>query len=89
MIRTRGAACRQPWFQRAVIESHLQAHAAQLTLPAGIDDISAAARAAVAADDAVSLQLLLDGNEAAARAWLHRLLTALLTRTDERKPPHE
>ena len=63
---------------RAAIEDRLEAVRGQLSLPAPIADIPAAARAVVAAYDGVTVQLLLDGDVAAARAWLTRLLTALL-----------
>jgi hypothetical protein len=42
-------------------------------------DAARAAAAVVAVYDGVSVQLLLDGDAAAARAWLRDLLTALLT----------
>ena len=63
---------------RAAIQDRLEAVRGQLSLPSPIADIPAAARAVVAAYDGVTVQLLLDGDVAAARAWLTRLLTALL-----------
>jgi AcrR family transcriptional regulator len=45
-----------------------------------VPDPEAAAKAVVAAYDGVTLQLLLDSDVTAARAWLTQLLTALLTR---------
>ena len=63
---------------RTVIETRLDGARARLTLPDAIADIPNAARAVVAAYDAVTVQLLLDGDLQAARTWLTRLLTALL-----------
>jgi AcrR family transcriptional regulator len=65
---------------RRAIQERLSAVRGQLALPAPIADVPAAARAVVAAYDGVTVQLLLDGDVAAARAWLTQLLTALLTR---------
>ncbi len=62
---------------RAAIEARLEA---VLPLPAAVPDVPAAARAVVAAYDGVTVQLLLDGDLPAARAWLTQLLTALLIR---------
>jgi hypothetical protein len=45
-----------------------------------VADLPAAAHAVVAAYDGVTVQLLLDGDVAAAREWLTQLLTALLVR---------
>jgi AcrR family transcriptional regulator len=64
---------------RTVIETRLDGARERLTLPDAIADIPNAARAVVAAYDAVTVQLLLDGDLHAARTWLTRLLTALLT----------
>ncbi|WP_212846822.1 TetR/AcrR family transcriptional regulator [Actinoplanes ianthinogenes] len=50
------------------------------TLPLAVPDVPAAARAVIAAYDGVTVQLLLDGDTDAARAWLTQLLTALLIR---------
>jgi AcrR family transcriptional regulator len=44
-----------------------------------VPDIPAAARAVIAAYDGVTVQLLVDDDLPAARAWLTRLLTTLLT----------
>jgi AcrR family transcriptional regulator len=63
---------------RTVIETRLDGARERLTLPDAIADIPNAARAVVAAYDAVTVQLLLDGDLQAARTWLTRLLTALL-----------
>lgn len=63
---------------RSVIETRLDGARERLTLPDAIADIPNAARAVVAAYDAVTVQLLLDGDLPAARTWLTRLLTALL-----------
>jgi AcrR family transcriptional regulator len=65
---------------RRAVQERLSAVRGQLLLPAPIADVPAAARAVVAAYDGVTVQLLLDGDVAAARAWLTQLLTALLTR---------
>jgi AcrR family transcriptional regulator len=65
---------------RAAIEARLSAIEDRFLLPPGIADIPAAARAVVAAYDGVTVQLLLDGDLPAARAWLTQLLTALLIR---------
>ncbi|GAA3158994.1 TetR/AcrR family transcriptional regulator [Planomonospora alba] len=65
---------------RAAVEQRLHAAREWLTLPSAIGDVPGAARAVVAAYDGVATQLLLDGDLPAARAWLTRLLTALLTR---------
>ncbi|MGJ5749333.1 TetR family transcriptional regulator [Streptomyces puniciscabiei] len=48
-------------------------------LPAVLGDAAGAAHAVVAAYDGVTVQLLLDKDVEAARAWLKQLLTALLT----------
>jgi AcrR family transcriptional regulator len=63
---------------RTAIETRLDGARERLTLPDAIADIPNAARAVVAAYDAVTVQLLLDGDLQAARTWLTRLLTALL-----------
>jgi AcrR family transcriptional regulator len=65
---------------RTVIETRLDGARERLTLPDAVADIPNAARAVVAAYDAVTVQLLLDGDPQAARTWLTRLLTALLNR---------
>ncbi|MDT5286240.1 MAG: hypothetical protein QOF88_1129 [Mycobacterium sp.] len=65
---------------RSVIEKRLDGARDRLTLPDAIGDTSNAARAVVAAYDAVTVQLLLDGDLQAARTWLTQLLTALLNR---------
>jgi AcrR family transcriptional regulator len=65
---------------RTVIETRLDGARERLTLPDAIADIPNAARAVVAAYDAVTAQLLLDGDLQAARTWLTQLLTALLDR---------
>ena len=63
---------------RTEIEQRLDGARDRLSLPEAIGDIPNAARAVVAAYDAVTVQLLLDGDLQAARTWLTRLLTALL-----------
>jgi AcrR family transcriptional regulator len=65
---------------RRAVQERLSTVRDQLALPAPIPDVPAAARAVVAAYDGVTMQLLLDGDVTAARAWLTQLLTALLTR---------
>ncbi|MFD0522750.1 TetR/AcrR family transcriptional regulator [Paractinoplanes durhamensis] len=65
---------------RTAIESRLLGMRGRLALPPGLADAPAAARAVVAAYDGVTVQLLLDGDMPAARAWLTQLLTALLVR---------
>jgi AcrR family transcriptional regulator len=65
---------------RTAIESRLRAMPGRLALPPGVADLPAAAHAVVAAYDGVTVQLLLDGDVAAARTWLTQLLTALLVR---------
>jgi AcrR family transcriptional regulator len=63
---------------RTAVENRLYSARERLTLPGAIGDIPNAARAVVAAYNGVTVQLLLDGDLPAARAWLHQLLTALL-----------
>ncbi|HXO54025.1 MAG TPA: TetR/AcrR family transcriptional regulator [Mycobacterium sp.] len=65
---------------RTEIEKRLDGARDRLTLPDAIGDTSKAARAVVAAYDAVTVQLLVDGDLPAARSWLTQLLTALLNR---------
>ena len=65
---------------RQAVEDRLATVRPQLALPSSIPDVGAAARAVVAAYDGVTVQLLLDGDLPAARAWLTDLLTALLVR---------
>jgi AcrR family transcriptional regulator len=65
---------------RTAIESRLRAMPGRLALPPGVADLPAAAHAVVAAYDGVTVQLLLDGDVAAARTWLTQLLTAFLVR---------
>jgi AcrR family transcriptional regulator len=65
---------------RTEIEKRLDGARDRLTLPDAIGDTSNAARAVVAAYDAVTVQLLVDGDLQAARTWLTQLLTALLNR---------
>ncbi|RAG80769.1 TetR family transcriptional regulator [Streptacidiphilus pinicola] len=51
-------------------------------LPALLADPDQAARAVIALYDGVTVQLLLDGDTDVARAWLGRLLTAILSPSD-------
>lgn len=60
---------------RAAIEAKLAGGA--FALPAAMGTIAEAAHAVVAAYDGVTVQLLLDRDQAAARAWLGRLITRL------------
>ncbi|WP_051812570.1 TetR/AcrR family transcriptional regulator [Streptomyces sp. NRRL S-340] len=62
----------------AIAERLARAHA-RTPLPAVLGDADGAAHAVVAAYDGVTVQLLLDKDADAARAWLRQLLTALLT----------
>ncbi|MGW1604001.1 TetR/AcrR family transcriptional regulator [Streptomyces eurythermus] len=64
---------------RAAIADRLARARGHTALPAVLGDADTAARAVVAAYDGVTTQLLLDRDVEAARAWLARLLTALLT----------
>ena len=45
-----------------------------------IDSVTDTARAIIAAYDGVSIQLLLDSDQTAARAWLTQLMNVVLTR---------
>ncbi|AXN51982.1 TetR/AcrR family transcriptional regulator [Mycobacterium marinum] len=63
---------------RAAVEDRLAG--SDVELPAAIGSVADAARAVVAAYDGVSIQLLLDGNQDAARAWLSQLLGVVLIR---------
>jgi AcrR family transcriptional regulator len=65
---------------RQAVQDRLDAVRDDLTLPSPLPDVAAAARAVVAAYDGVTVQLLLDGDVPAARAWLTQLLTVLFTR---------
>jgi AcrR family transcriptional regulator len=65
---------------RRAVQDRLAAVRDQLALPPAIPDPAAAAKAVVAAYDGVTVQLLLDSDVTAARAWLTQLLTALLAR---------
>lgn len=60
---------------RAAIEDTLTASA--LPLPAALGTVDEAARAVVAAYDGVTVQLLLDNDQTAARQWLAQLITQL------------
>lgn len=63
---------------RAAVEDRLAG--SDVELPAAIGSVADAARAVVAAYDGVSIQLLLDGDQDAARAWLSQLLGVVLIR---------
>jgi AcrR family transcriptional regulator len=66
---------------RQAVRDRLASVRGQLALPSSIPDVDSAAKAVVAAYDGVTVQLLLDSDVTAARAWLTQLLTALLTRS--------
>ncbi|SEM44183.1 TetR/AcrR family transcriptional regulator [Streptacidiphilus jiangxiensis] len=55
-------------------------------LPPALADADSAAHAVIALYDGVTVQLLLDGDVDAARAWLGRLITALLSSADTATP---
>ncbi|GJO39644.1 HTH-type transcriptional regulator AcrR [Mycobacterium marinum] len=63
---------------RAAVEDRLAG--SDVELPAATGSVADAARAVVAAYDGVSIQLLLDGDQDAARAWLSQLLGVVLIR---------
>ncbi|MGW8064162.1 TetR/AcrR family transcriptional regulator [Streptomyces ziwulingensis] len=64
---------------RRAIAGRLARARGHTALPAVLGDVDGAAQAVVAAYDGVTTQLLLDRDTGHARAWLGRLLTALLT----------
>ncbi|EST19761.1 TetR/AcrR family transcriptional regulator [Streptomyces roseochromogenus] len=64
---------------REAIADRLRRARGHTELPAVLGDVEGAAYAVVAAYDGVTVQLLLDRDVQAARAWLGQLLTALLT----------
>ncbi|MEY9877348.1 AcrR family transcriptional regulator [Streptacidiphilus sp. MAP12-33] len=91
-------AARRPGVARALADHRADLHAAvarQLrelaehgrALPPQLADPDAAAHAVIALYDGVTVQLLLDGDTDAARAWLGRLITALLSPTGPEAPP--
>ncbi|MBI2698618.1 MULTISPECIES: TetR/AcrR family transcriptional regulator [Mycobacterium] len=63
---------------RKVIEERLIASG--IGFHKAIDSVTDTARAIIAAYDGVSVQLLLDRDQAAARAWLTQLMNVVLTR---------
>lgn len=63
---------------RKVIEERLVASG--IGFHKAIDSVTDTARAIIAAYDGVSVQLLLDSDHAAARAWLTQLMNVVLTR---------
>lgn len=63
---------------RKVIEERLIASG--IGFHKAIDNVTDTARAIIAAYDGVSVQLLLDSDQAAARAWLTQLMNVVLTR---------
>ncbi|OLZ73712.1 TetR family transcriptional regulator [Streptomyces sp. IMTB 2501] len=64
---------------REAIADRLRRARGHTELPTVLGDVQGAAHAVVAAYDGVTVQLLLDRDVQAARAWLGQLLTALLT----------
>ncbi|MER7488018.1 TetR family transcriptional regulator [Streptomyces sp. NPDC126497] len=82
-------AARDPEVARALLEHRARLRRAvadrlarargRTGLPAALGDAEGAAHAVIAAYDGVTTQLLLDRDAEHARAWLGRLLTALLT----------
>ncbi|MFD8390700.1 TetR/AcrR family transcriptional regulator [Streptomyces sp. NPDC059680] len=72
---------------RGAISDRLFRARGHTELPAVLGDVDGAAHAVVAAYDGVTVQLLLDKDVDAARAWLGQLLTALLT--DGSRTPHD
>ena len=64
---------------REAVAVRLREMAAHRAIPPLLGDADAAAAAVVAVYDGVTVQLLLDRDADAARAWLRHLLTALLT----------
>ncbi|MCC5480813.1 TetR/AcrR family transcriptional regulator [Streptomyces barringtoniae] len=72
---------------RGAISDRLCRARGHTELPAVLGDVDGAAHAVVAAYDGVTVQLLLDKDVDAARAWLGQLLTALLT--DGSRTPHD
>lgn len=63
---------------RKIIEERLIASG--IGFHKAIDTVTDTARAIIAAYDGVSVQLLLDSDQAAARAWLTQLMNVVLTR---------
>lgn len=63
---------------RHVIEERMVANG--IPFHTSIDSVADAARAIVAAYDGVTVQLLLDSDPSAARAWLTQLMNVVLTR---------
>jgi AcrR family transcriptional regulator len=63
---------------RKIIEERLIASG--IGFHKAIDSVTDTARAIIAAYDGVSVQLLLDSDQAAARAWLTQLMNVVLTR---------
>lgn len=66
------------------VQRQLQPSAAELDLPANLATVADAALAAATAYDGVAAQLIATGDAPGARAWLIRMLTALLD--PERNP---
>lgn len=64
---------------RETVAARLRELALRRPVPPLLGDADSAARAVIAVYDGVTVQLLLDGDAAAARTWLKQLLTVLLT----------
>ena len=73
---------------REAVAGRLRELARHRTPPPLLADPDAAARAVIAVYDGVTVQLLLDGDTAAARVWLKELLTALLTAPQKEDARH-
>lgn len=73
---------------REAVAARLRAMAAHRPAPPLLADADSAAAAVVAVYDGVTVQLLLDGDTAAARAWLRRLLSTLLSAPTPKDTAH-
>jgi AcrR family transcriptional regulator len=71
---------------REAVAARLRELARHRPLPPALAAADAAARAVIAVYDGVTVQLLLDGDTAAARGWLKELLTTLLTVPEASRP---
>lgn len=73
---------------REAVAARLREMAEHRPSPPLLGDADSAAAAVVAVYDGVTVQLLLDGDTAGARAWLRHLLTALLTAPTTKDTDH-
>ncbi|WP_034271091.1 TetR/AcrR family transcriptional regulator [Actinospica robiniae] len=73
---------------REAVAARLREMAAHRPSPPLLGDADAAAAAVVAVYDGVTVQLLLDGDTAAARAWLRNLLSTLLSAPTTKDTAH-